>query len=189
MKKLKNEEDTGKLSSLIIQKLKNQRGTVFSIMTAFCFATNSFFVKLVYRHSTVNEHDLMYIRSFYGIIYFFILSLISSNSVLQIKREALSNLFFRMLFGFFGFMFVFYMYKILPLSIATVIFFTYPGFMSLCCFLFFKERLSFYDYLGMFASFIGLCILIFNESSSTEQNEYSTWALIIPLIAAIICAL
>ena len=121
-------------------------------------------------------------------LYFLCTSLIQQINIFHIQRESCTLILFRIFTGFIGVILQLYMYQILPLSIATMIFYIYPGIMSFICYLRLNERLSFFDYFSLILSFIGLC-LISTKKEGGGSLTFNLFHILIPLGSAIFCAI
>ena len=76
-----------------------------------------------------------------------------------INREMVKLMFFRGLFGTMAFYFEIIAIYLMPISLAIVIYFTNPMFISLFSYFFLGEKLSKFDIVGMFVSFLGVAII------------------------------
>ena len=102
-----------------------------------------------------------------------------------ITREMLLPLFLRCFLGNVGFLMITYSFKILPLSIGTVIIATSPFAVAIMSHIFLNEAISRIDINAIFVSFVGIIILAFGGQNKENHNNVSTTEYMLALLTSL----
>jgi drug/metabolite transporter (DMT)-like permease len=90
-----------------------------------------------------------------------------------VTQEMLLPLCLRCVLGNAGFLMLTYSFKILPLSIGTLIIATSPFAVSIMSHIFLNEGISRIDINAIFVSFVGITILAFGGQNKENHNNVS----------------
>ena len=102
-----------------------------------------------------------------------------------ITEEMLLPLFLRCFFGNVGFLMLTYSFKILPLSIGTVIIATSPFAVAIMSHIFLNEAISRIDINAIFVSFVGIIILAFGGQNKDNHINVSTTEYMLALLTSL----
>jgi drug/metabolite transporter (DMT)-like permease len=94
-------------------------------------------------------------------------------------------LFLRCFLGNVGFLMLTYSFKILPLSIGTVIIATSPFAVAIMSHIFLNEAISRIDINAIFVSFVGIIILAFGGQNKENNNNVSTTEYMLALLTSL----
>jgi drug/metabolite transporter (DMT)-like permease len=102
-----------------------------------------------------------------------------------ITREMFLPLFLRCFLGNVGFLMLTYSFKILPLSIGTVIIATSPFAVAIMSHIFLNEAISRIDINAIFVSFVGIIILAFGGQNKDNHNNVSAAEYMLALLTSL----
>lgn len=143
-------------------------GTLLMLIAAFLFMVLSVLVKFMPENYTV--WHIGFVRFFGGMI---VLAASSLSPVSGLRRNPYSGhniplLILRGCTGSIAFFFVITSVRILPISTACVLFYSYPVFAALFGFLIYKERITIYQMGCVLVLIIGIVVLFdFNLTGNT----------------------
>ena len=141
---------------------------IFYLFSAsLCFSLMTVCVKLI--DSKISIYQLVFFRSLFSLI---ITSLILQRKKIDIWGRNKPLLILRGLLGTIALMCIFYAIRNMPLSIATVIQYTYPIFISIFASFIIKEKITLNIIFGLLFGWSGIFIII-----NPYQSLYSGLAL------------
>ena len=144
------------------------KGELLVFLSAMGFATMGVLGKMAYRYG-LNTTTLLFLRFFIAAI---ILFLVSHFLKRPLKLNAKDGII-AFGFGFIGYNLVsfcyFYSLNFIPASLTAVIFFTYPIFVTLFSFAFFKEKLKPNKILSLILGSVGILSIV---SPGKAQVDY-----------------
>ena len=157
---------------------------IYLIFAAFFFSLMTVCVKKVdYR---IPIYELVFFRS--------IISLIITSWI--IKKRKINPwgfnkplLIVRGLLGTFALICIFYSIRTMPLSISTVIQYTYPIFISVFAVFFIKEKINSYILTALIFGWIGVVIILNPNQIYSDNSEINIFSIFIAFIGAIMTAL
>ena len=130
--------------------------------------------------------ELVFFRSIFSL---FITSLIINKK--QIYPWGINKplLVLRGLLGTLALLCIFYAIRNMPLSIATVIQYTYPIFISIFAIIFLKEKINKFIFIALILGWIGIIVILNPYQFSLVEFEFKKIAIFIALLGAIATAL
>ncbi|MFO0109407.1 MAG: DMT family transporter [Alphaproteobacteria bacterium] len=163
------------------------RGVLFMIASTASFSLMNIFIRMGAEevHVTVQ----VFLRNFLTVIVLVPLALRHDFALLRTRR--LKSHFWRATIGVVGMQAWFHCVSILPLNQATALSFTAPIFTTLVAVLLLKEKADIYRWMGIFASFLGVLIILHPGSSDFTWQSLlvlfatSMWALASVLVKAL----
>ncbi len=162
------------------------KGYLSAGLAALSFGSSGLFVKLA-QQTGLESLNLLIVQHLISVPILWIITFAKHPNTMKLNRENLIRLFF--LGAFFSSLMNFFYYqtfKYLDISIATIIFYTYPIILALFTSLFLKQKLSRLTLLSLFIAFIG-CILVLNIFNT--NITISTKGVMFGFSAAFLCAL
>jgi len=153
-------------------------------LASFFFSLMTVCVKLV--DSKISIYQLVFFRSIFSLS---ITTLILSKKGINQWGANKPLLILRGLLGTIALLCIFYAIRTMPLSISTVIQYTYPIFISIFASILIKERLTRNVIIALFLGWLGI-FLIINPYQTTPINlEINNFSILIAFIGAISTAL
>ena len=141
-------------------------GPLFMLSAALLFTLMSTIVKLMPDHYTV--WHLGFIRCFGGML---VLTLVFSRRRNPFKGHKIPLLILRGCAGSLAFFFVVSALRMLPMSTAVVLFYSYPAFAALFGFLIYKEQVNRFQIACMAVLLIGVAILFDFRMSASAMGQ------------------
>lgn len=144
------------------------KGELLVFLSAMGFATMGVLGKMAYSYG-LNTTTLLFLRFFIAAIILFLVSHILKRPLMLKIKDGLIAFGF----GFIGYNLVsfcyFYSLNFIPASLTAVIFFTYPIFVTLFSFVFFKEKLTPNKILSLVLGSVGILSIV---SPGKAQIDY-----------------
>ena len=141
-------------------------GYIYALVSAIFFGSAGLFIKLAYK-TGLDSINLLTLQYIMAVVLMFSIAFIKDRKILIIKKNELFHL---AVLGVIGntFMTVFYYkaYEYLPMSMVTMLLYTYPIMVFMYLWIFKKEPISFKKITAIFLAFIGSALtlnLIFGE--------------------------
>lgn len=135
-------------------------GYLFVVISALGFGISSILVKLAYNYDVAPAH-LLTIQNLFATLILWLLALSFEPKALKVKKKQLSQLLIQGLFGnLFSSLLLFLALQRIPASIAITLFFTYPAFVNILAYIFFKEKITTYRWFSLFLTFLGVMLTI-----------------------------
>lgn len=146
------------------------KGELLVFLSAMGFATMGVLGKMAYSYG-LNTTTLLFLRFFIAAIILFLVSHILKRPLKLNAKDGIIGFGFG--FGFIGYNLVsfcyFYSLNFIPASLTAVIFFTYPIFVTLFSFAFFKEKLTPNKILSLILGSVGILSIV---SPGKAQVDY-----------------
>ena len=161
-------------------KVTNLRNQTYLILASFCFSLMTVCVKKV--NSAITIYELVFFRSLFSLI---ITSLILKNKNINPWGENKKLLILRGLLGTIALLCIFYAIKNMPLSISTVIQYTYPIFIGIFAGIFINEKFNKKVLIALIFGWLGILIILNPYQISTSTSEIKNLAIIIAFIGSI----
>lgn len=162
-----------------------KKGYLYSIISAIFFGSAGLIVKLAFLEGTESV-DLLTLQYFIAVPLMFILLFVFSKSRMRVSKKELLHLF---VLGVVGntFMTVFYYksYSYLPMSMVTILLYTYPIIVFFYSVIFGRERISMHKILALILAFIGC---IFALGLMKGEIKYSPLGILFGILAAVFYA-
>jgi drug/metabolite transporter (DMT)-like permease len=163
------------------------RGVLFMIASTASFSLMNILIRTGAEevHVTVQ----VFLRNFLTVLVLVPLALRHDFALLRTRR--LKSHFWRATIGVVGMQAWFYCVSILPLNQATALSFTAPIFTTLVAVLLLKEKADIYRWVGIFASFMGVLIILHPGTSDFTWQSLlvlfatSMWAMASVLVKAL----
>ena len=143
---------------LLLENLSNKKyltNIIFLIFGSFCFSLMTVCVKKI--NIRIPIYELVFFRSIFSL---FITSLIINKKRINPWGINKSLLLLRGILGTIALICIFYSIRSMPLSIATVIQYTYPIFISIFAGIIIKERISTKIYTALIFGWLGILIIL-----------------------------
>ena len=162
----------------------NISNNFYLILGSFFFSLMTVCVKKV--DSSINIIELVYFRSIFSLV---ITSLILKKRGINSWGFNKKLLILRGLLGTLALICIFYSIRNMPLSISTVIQYTYPIFISIFAIFFLNEKFSSTVFYALFLGWIGIMIILNPYQLSFEQVEITKYAITVAFIGSITTSL
>ena len=162
---------------------KSNKNAIYLILASFFFSLMTVCVKKIDYRIPILE--LVFFRSIFSLI---VTSIIIKK--MNINQWGVNKplLILRGLFGTFALICIFYSIRNMPLSIATVIQYTYPIFISIFAGIFINEKLNLNLWLAVFLGWIGIFIIL-NPYNGSTFNDIRLNIVLVAFIGAICTSL
>ncbi len=161
--------------------LKNKSYLVFA---SFFFSMMTVCVKKV--DSAISIYELVYFRSLFSLI---ITSLIINRKNINPWGKNKKLLILRGLLGTIALLCIFYAIKNMPLSISTVIQYTYPIFIGIFAGIFINEKFNSNIFIALILGWIGILIILNPYQLASSVPEINKLAILIAFIGSICTSL
>ena len=158
----------------------NLKGKSCLVFASFFFSLMTICVKKV--DSTITIYELVFFRSLFSLI---ITSLIINKKNINPWGKNKKLLILRGLLGTIALLCIFYAIKNMPLSISTVIQYTYPIFIGIFAGIFINEKFNRNIFIALILGWLGIFIIINPYQISDSVGEINQVAIIIALIGSI----
>ena len=162
----------------------NLKDKSFLILSSLFFSIMTVCVKKV--DSNISIYELVYFRSLFSLI---ITSLIISRKDLNPWGKNIKLLTLRGLLGTIALLCIFYAIKNMPLSISTVIQYTYPIFIGIFACIFINEKFNNNIVIALLCGWMGILIILNPFKLSNSLIEINKLSIIIAFIGAICTSL
>lgn len=150
----------------MILKYKKSIGITYIIISAFCFACMSLFVKLA---GDLPSMQKSFFRNLIACL--FAISIICKNHVsIKITKESLVPLILRSIAGTIGIFCNFYAVDHLPVADASILNKLSPFFVVIFSYLILKEKIKFYQCVCIFVAFAG-SLFVIKPSGTVLHNS------------------
>jgi len=163
---------------------KNLLNKLYLILASFSFSLMTVCVKKIDNRIPIAE--LVFFRSIFSL---FITSLIINRRQINPWGTNKPLLVLRGLLGTIALLCIFYSIRNMPLSISTVIQYTYPIFISIFAVFLINEKLSKNIFIALLFGWIGIFIIINPSQLSLIQAEIKSFTLFLAFIGSICTAL
>ncbi|CAI2367937.1 unnamed protein product [Moneuplotes crassus] len=160
-------------------------GLFMMIIGVILFSLSTVFCKLAYMNNpNLSGFDYLIVRSLILTCCALFQAFSQKVNLLDIKKEGRLYLALRCFLGILASPMFYCSIKFLPTSKATLISKTHPLFVTLCGYLFLKEKMTKYDTLAVIGAFAGVVTMNINKTDSTkiETSDYLT------ILGVILCA-
>lgn len=104
-----NEDDDSKIEFIyepgkrkVVKEQKGAKGMIYMAISAACYASMAFFLKMLYMHSSVSTFEVAYWQSIVMIILNFSLFKVYGKDHLKVPTHMRTTLVLRSIFGFLG---------------------------------------------------------------------------------------
>ncbi len=138
-----------------------------SILGAVCFSTKAIFVKLAYRDSAVDSITLLALRMIFSLPFFIGAAVVSSRKKSNIRFNSKQWVYVAAI-GCLGYYVSSYLdfvgLQFISAGIERLILFTYPTFVVLISFFWFKEKVTWRQKLALLITYLGLVIAFISEA-------------------------
>ncbi|PED28661.1 hypothetical protein CON13_29230 [Bacillus cereus] len=152
---------------------------ILTLFAAFCYSLMSFLIKLASEY--VNDSTITFFRFFSALIMLMPFYYLSGKPTLKTKKPFIHLI--RGIFGFLMFTLFSISLKYLPVENALALNSTYPFFIPIILFIFFKEKITGSIIIGTIIGFIGVYII-----ANPSVEGYMNWAAILALLSAVFSA-
>ena len=170
----------------IRKKLKefNLKDKSYLLFASFFFSLMTICVKKV--DSEISIYELVFFRSLFSLI---ITSIIINKKNINPWGNNKKLLILRGILGTIALLCIFYAIKNMPLSISTVIQYTYPIFIGIFASIFINEKFSRNIFIALILGWLGIIVILNPYQFSDSVNEITKFSIIIALIGSICTAL
>ena len=170
----------------IRKKLKefNLKDKSYLLFASFFFSLMTICVKKV--DSEISIYELVFFRSLFSLI---ITSIIINKKNINPWGNNKKLLILRGILGTIALLCIFYAIKNMPLSISTVIQYTYPIFIGIFAGIFINEKFSRNIFIALILGWLGILVILNPYQFSDSVNEITKFSIIIALIGSICTAL
>ena len=165
-------------------KRLNLKDKSYLVFASFFFSIMTICVKKV--DSAITIYELVFFRSLFSLI---ITSLIINKKNINPWGNNKKLLILRGLLGTIALLCIFYAIKNMPLSISTVIQYTYPIFIGIFAGIFINEKFNRNIFMALIFGWLGILIILNPYQISESITEINQLAIIIALIGSISTAL
>ncbi len=162
----------------------NIKDKFYLIFASFFFSIMTVCVKKV--DPLITIYELVFFRSIFSLL---ITSIIIKKKNINPWGENKKLLILRGLLGTLALLCIFYAIKNMPLSISTVIQYTYPIFIGIFAGIFIKEKITTNILLALIFGWLGILIILNPNQISTSVLEIKGLAIIIAFIGSICTSL
>jgi len=165
---------------------------------SLCFISSMIFSvmhatgKHLYNTTNITPWEVVYWRSLGLIICNGLTAYFTGNSIIDVPRKFGWVMFWRVITGILGALFIFAQTKVLSFSKANTLFFTYPSFAMFFAYWMLGERITKYDIISSICSFFGVIAIAFDPNASKKINDVEFepfYAPAVPILAAIFCSM
>ncbi|CAI2375196.1 unnamed protein product [Moneuplotes crassus] len=168
----------------------NLKGVLIMIVACCCFGAMGFMIKIAYTNNPdLTGFDVMLVRSCTMWPVYYIIAKILKVNLISIKRNHFFVLIFRCLTGATGMSLLFASIKLLPTSIAFMIFNLNPLFVTVIAFTVLGEKFEISKALYITGAFIGVLIVGYGRRNETTLDVSQIYAVILCIGAAFLCGL
>lgn len=154
------------------------------IFASFFFSLMTVCVKKI--DNGIPIYELVFFRSIFSL---FITSLIINKKKIYPWGINKGLLILRGILGTSALICIFYAIRNMPLSLSTVIQYTYPIFISIFAVIFINEKINSYIFTALISGWLGIVVILDPIKISSLNNEISSFSLLIAFIGAIMTAL
>jgi len=186
LRKVSTMSDKGRKSSAS-EKLSSL-GVFYMVLSSLNFTIMAFGTKLMYLESNITPFEGVYLRGLTlvlaNIVYAYCLGL----NIFDVPSSVSTILWIRTFIGTVGICLSFIGNKLLPISIASSLFFLYPLITSWGGYIFLGEKLSKLEIIGMISSFIGVIFVVRYSQEETETTGAIPFINYIPSLVASLTA-
>ena len=163
---------------------KNSFNITQLLLASFFFSLMTVCVKMI--DSNISIYQLVFFRSLFSLS---ITSLILLKKRINPWGKNKPLLILRGILGTLALLCIFYSIRTMPLSISTVIQYTYPIFISIFACLFLGEELTKHRALAVFIGWIGILIILDPYQISKNTFDFNNISILIAFCGAICTAL
>ena len=157
---------------------------IYLIFASFFFSLMTVCVKKI--DDGIPIYELVFFRSIFSL---FITSLIINKKKIYPWGIDKPLLILRGILGTSALICIFYAIRNMPLSLSTVIQYTYPIFISIFAVIFINEKINRYIFIALISGWLGIVVILNPNKISSLNNEISQFSLLIAFIGAIMTAL
>ena len=157
---------------------------IYLIFASFFFSLMTVCVKKI--DDGIPIYELVFFRSIFSL---FITSLIINKKKIYPWGIDKPLLILRGILGTSALICIFYAIRNMPLSLSTVIQYTYPIFISIFAVIFINEKINRYIFIALISGWLGIVVILNPIKISSLNNEISQFSLLIAFIGAIMTAL
>ena len=157
---------------------------IYLIFASFFFSLMTVCVKKI--DDGIPIYELVFFRSIFSL---FITSLIINKKKIYPWGIDKPLLILRGILGTSALICIFYAIRNMPLSLSTVIQYTYPIFISIFAVIFINEKINRYIFIALISGWLGIIVILNPIKISSLNNEISSFSLLIAFIGAIMTAL
>lgn len=156
----------------LILKSNYYKGILLVFIGAFCFSTKGIFAKLAFRYG-VTGLEILTLRMLFSLPFYIAIYIIqqkkhpvkiSKNTFLQILFLGIIGYYLAALFDFLGLQFV-------SANLERVIIFTYPTFVLLLGFIFYKRNISRIQISAILLSYVGILIAFISDYKTASGSS------------------
>jgi len=146
------------------------------------FSTKAIFAKLAYQYRA-DAASLLLLRMVFSLPFYIFFALYKNQKITVAKNDYLWVL----LFGFLGYYLASYFdfkgLEYIKASLDRLILFTYPTFVILLSFIFFKIKISSYQLFAILITYLGICIVFLPEIEVSDPSTTLKGSLLVLLSA------
>ncbi len=169
-------------------------GLLAIFVASLFFSCTHALTKYIYNSSTLSPWELIYWRSL--ILFLFNLAILHFSTrdsegatLLAVPRKFSCVLLLRVITGVLSNFLTFLQTKVMNISRAVALFFTYPSFTMIFAWLMLGEHVSAFDSLGCAFSFAGVLLVVLESDTTGSDFKGEKWfAPLIPLGSAVFIA-
>ena len=144
------------------------------------FSTKAIFAKLAYQYRA-DAASLLLLRMVFSLPFYIFFALYKNQKITVAKNDYLWVL----LFGFLGYYLASYFdfkgLEYIKASLERLILFTYPTFVILLSFIFFKIKISSYQLFAILITYLGICIVFLPEIEVSDPSTTLKGSLLVLL--------
>ena len=158
---VKMDQESSGESSFDQQKTYNKstlKGLLYGFSAATCYGFLVCAIKLLYVFSPVSVFEILYFRSFFGIIMVSFILFAIKLSIFDVKPHTAKYLAIRCTAGFLGFVFELFSIYFTDLSKVVIILYN-PFLASVMGYILIQERVTKHDLVAFFIGVIGVALL------------------------------
>jgi len=160
------------------------------VVACWCFGSMGFIMKLAYVNNPIlTGIDVLLVRSWIMLPVYYIIAKFLKVNLIKIKEWHFAVLLFRCITGAIGMSMLFISIKLLPTSIAFMIFNLNPLFVTLFAFWWLSEELKYVNAFWAFGAFGGVILVAYGRKDETTFDMSEIIAIGIWLGAAFLCSL
>jgi drug/metabolite transporter (DMT)-like permease len=150
------EEGEMNLIKRILQLTPDTKSIAWAILWGICFSLSLSIIKFLSSH--LSSITLLFVRLCFGLIFFY--PFIFKTGIKNLKTQNFPLHFLRATLISTAMFCTYYSYTHLPLTVATSIGFTSPLITVALSVLFFKERITFWQWITLIGGYIGVLIIV-----------------------------
>lgn len=182
---LHNTDDYSTINEKSIEITKNS--TKFDLYKGFIYMFLSCFFKSIFallmkieleRNPSITSFHLLTFKAYFLLVitvlvalYFFFFNKDNNSNIYIISRNNFNLLALRALFSVTSLSLTTYALKNISISEVYSVYYVYPGIVIILSYFLLKERVCFFDYVCLFASFLGVMLIIRPESVFTGTHS------------------